>query len=461
MGAVLLSPLYILLNVYLAGRLLLWFSTLHSVLGSLWFAVPFTVLYILIALSPLTAAFGRGRLKTVSRVVSNYWFGTLLYLLGLLLLFDLGRVLLLLARRESPFSPIGRDTYRISGAVMITAVALLSAYGISHAARVRKTHYDVTVRKALSGAAPAPAPANDSPHTQNAKATCTASPYEKNADAACTAAPYEKNADTACTAAPANHSPHTENTRTTLRIALAADLHLGGSIGVGHVRQLKRLIDRMQPDLIVFAGDIFDNDFDAIAQPDKIAALLKDMKSTYGSFACWGNHDIDEVILAGFTFDSGSAAASDPRMDRLLADADIRLLADQTLLVDNSFYLIGRLDASCRKKSGTVRRTAAELTAPLNHCRPILVIDHQPSDLDALAAAGADLVLSGHTHDGQLFPGNLTTRIGWKNSCGKLELGTMTSIVTSGVGVWGPAMRIGTKSEVVEIDVTFTDGASD
>lgn len=435
MGAVLLSPLYILLNVYLAGRLLLWFSTLHSVLGSLWFAVPFTVLYILIALSPLTAAFGKGRLKTVSRVVSNYWFGTLLYLLSLLLLFDLGRVLLLLARRESPFSPIGRDTYRISGAVMITAVALLSAYGISHAARVRKTHYDVTVRKMLSGAAPAPAPANDSPHTRNA--------------------------DAACTAAPANHSPHTENTRTTLRIALAADLHLGGSIGVGHVRQLKRLIDRMQPDLIVFAGDIFDNDFDAIAQPDKIAALLKDMKSTYGSFACWGNHDIDEVILAGFTFDSGSAAASDPRMDRLLADADIRLLADQTLLVDNSFYLIGRLDASCKKKSGTIRRTAAELTAPLNHSRPILVIDHQPSDLDALSAAGADLVLSGHTHDGQLFPGNLTTRIGWKNSCGKLELGTMTSIVTSGVGVWGPAMRIGTKSEVVEIDVTFTDGASD
>lgn len=412
MGAVLLSPLYILLNVYLAGRLLLWFSTLHSVLGSCRFAVPFTVLYILIALSPLTAAFGKGRLKTVSRVVSNYWFGTLLYLLGLLLLFDLGRVLLLLARRESPFSPIGRDTYRISGAVMITAVAALSAYGISHAAHVRKTHYDVTIRKALSGAAPA------------------------------------------------NHSPHTENARTTLRIALAADLHLGGSIGVGHVRQLKRLIDRMQPDLIVFAGDIFDNDFDAIAQPDKIAALLKDMKSTYGSFACWGNHDIDEVILAGFTFDSGSAAASDPRMDRLLADADIRLLADQTLLVDNSFYLIGRLDASCRKKSGTIRRTADELTVPLNHSRPILVIDHQPSDLDALAAAGADLVLSGHTHDGQLFPGNLTTRIGWKNSCGKLELGTMTSIVTSGVGVWGPAMRIGTKSEVVEIDVTFADGAS-
>ena len=56
---------------------------------------------------------------------------------------------------------------------------------------------------------------------------------------------------------------------------------------------------------------------------------------------------------------------------------------------------------------------------------------------------------------GQLFPGNITTRIGWKNSCGKLVLGNTTSIVTSGVGVWGPALRIGTDSEVVEVDVTF------
>ena len=83
------------------------------------------------------------------------------------------------------------------------------------------------------------------------------------------------------------------------------------------------------------------------------------------------------------------------------------------------------------------------------------MIDHQPSALSELAAADADLVLSGHTHDGQLFPGNITTRIGWKNSCGKLVLGNMTSIVTSGVGVWGPAMRIGTDSEVAEVDVTF------
>ena len=241
-----------------------------------------------------------------------------------------------------------------------------------------------------------------------------------------------------------------------LRIARIADLHLGGSVGLPHARKMKKIIDRMQPDLIIYAGDIFDNDFDAIDKPGEIAAVFRSLSSTYGSYACWGNHDIDEVILAGFTFNSGSAATtSDPRMDQFLVDANIRLLKDETVLINDSFYLIGRLDASCRQKSGIIRKTAAELIRPLDASRPVIVIDHQPSELSELAAADADLVLSGHTHDGQLFPGNITTRIGWKNSCGKLVLGNMTSIVTSGVGVWGPAMRIGTDSEVAEVDVTF------
>ena len=148
----------------------------------------------------------------------------------------------------------------------------------------------------------------------------------------------------------------------------------------------------IQPDLVVFAGDIFDNDFDAIQRPEEIAALLASIDSTYGSFACWGNHDIDELILAGFTFDSGSdTIRSDPRMDQFLEDSGITLLQDETLLIDHSLYLIGRLDASCKKKSGIIRRSAKELTAALRPDRPVIVIDHQPSELDSLADAHADL----------------------------------------------------------------------
>lgn len=394
MGAVLLSPLYLLLNIYLISRMLLWFRTLHSFLGSLWFVIPFIICYILLALTPLAAAFAPGKIRGKMRILSNYWLGTLMYLLIFLLLADLLRIFYCLATHQALFSAIDANSLRITGGIIFAAVLLVSVYGICHASHIKKTSYEVSIAKS---------------------------------------APISK-----------------------LKIALVADLHLGGSIGLKQMQRMKDVIDTIRPDLVVFAGDIFDNDFNAIQNPEEIATLLASIDSTYGSFACWGNHDIDELILAGFTFDSGSdAIRSDPRMDQFLKDSGITLLQDETLLIDHAFYLIGRLDASRKKKSGIIRRSAKELIAALHPERPVIVIDHQPSDLEALAAARADLVLSGHTHDGQLFPGNLTTRIGWKNSCGMIRIQDMTSIVTSGVGVWGPAMRIGTDSEVAEITVRF------
>ena len=66
-----------------------------------------------------------------------------------------------------------------------------------------------------------------------------------------------------------------------------------------------------------------------------------------------------------------------------------------------------------------------------------------------------DLDLCGHTHDGQTFPGNLTARLFWENTCGYLEKDGMHNIVTSGVGVFGPDMRLGTRSEICVITVRF------
>lgn len=511
MGAVLLSPLYILLNAYLILRMLRWFSTLSSFLGSPWFVIPFLTCYALTALTPLFASLLRGgkpgggktrrigdagmqqtenaemqqsesakmqqsgnaetrrtgyagmrrtenaetrqtenagmqrsesaetrqtenagmqqsesaetrrtgdaemqqpgdgeavrfgqkrpgkklrRLPGAVSRISNYWLGTLMYLLIYLLLADLGRILLRLFQRRSLWSQFGTANYRIAGGIVFAATALTSLYGILHVSHIKKTRYDVTIEKNC------PLPS--------------------------------------------------------LKIALVADLHLGHSIGLRHIKKVKKLIQETHPDLILFAGDIFDNDFDAIQEPEAIAALFSSLKSTYGSFACWGNHDVDEQILAGFTFRSkDSVALCDPRMDQFLKDSGIRLLSDETLLIDNAFYLIGRLDASCEEKSKTARLAPSDLTSGLNKSLPILVVDHQPSQLEELSQAGVDLDLSGHTHDGQLFPGSLTTRIGWKNSCGKLQVGSMTSIVTSGAGIWGPAMRVGTDNEVVEITVTF------
>ncbi len=86
---------------------------------------------------------------------------------------------------------------------------------------------------------------------------------------------------------------------------------------------------------------------------------------------------------------------------------------------------------------------------------PVLVIDHEPGELQELADAGVDADLCGHTHDGQLFPGNLTIKLMWENACGYLKKGDMHSIVTSGVGLFGPNMRVGTKSEICDIMMHF------
>lgn len=103
-----------------------------------------------------------------------------------------------------------------------------------------------------------------------------------------------------------------------------------------------------------------------------------------------------------------------------------------------------------------VRKTPAEITQGMDMEKPVLVIDHEPRELQELADAGVDLDLCGHTHDGQMFPANIITDLKWENSCGYLKKGNMHNIVTSGIGVFGPFMRVGTKSEICMIEVNFS-----
>ena len=246
-----------------------------------------------------------------------------------------------------------------------------------------------------------------------------------------------------------------EGTGEDMTVALLADLHLGYSTEAAYIEQAVQAVNNMQADLVVIAGDIFDNEYEAIPEPGRIAAALASLHSTYGVYACWGNHDLSEPILAGFTWDTADADKDDPRMEAFLRQAGITLLADEAVTLGNGVQLVGRKDPSRDKKLGDDRLSPEALMEPLDPARPVFVIDHQPKELDELAAAGADLDLSGHTHDGQMFPGNLIMPLIWDNPCGCLQVGGMYSVVTSGLGVWGPDMRVGTKSEIVRITVHF------
>ena len=188
---------------------------------------------------------------------------------------------------------------------------------------------------------------------------------------------------------------------------------------------------------------------------DLKVVLVAGIKSRYGSFGVFGNHDVTERLLGGFSVASQAKEMRDPRFEEFAKKAKIRILDDEVMLIDDAFYLVGRKDAQ-KPGDGTKNRIEPEvILSGLDKAKPIIVLEHQPKQLEELERAGADMQLCGHTHDGQMFPGNLTVKLMWENACGYLKKGNLHSIVTSGVGVWGPAMRVGTDCEICPITIHF------
>jgi len=224
----------------------------------------------------------------------------------------------------------------------------------------------------------------------------------------------------------------------TLTIALASDTHFGLLSGKRHAERLVREINALEPDLVLLPGDIVDNDIRPFVQHG-IDSILSEIKSTYGVYASLGNHDRHDGTM------------------RELLDAlersGMRVLYDETVVIADSFTLIGRRDRSDRE-----REPLSRLMEGVDLAKPVILLDHQPYDLDIAARHGVDLMVSGHTHRGQIFPGSLITSAIYENDWGHLRKDQMHSIVTSGFGFWGPPIRLGTRSEIVRIVVTFGEG---
>ena len=399
MLALFLAPVYILLNIYVLRWGYLWIGNCHHLFQSMIFRLILTVFYTLVALTPLTGFLIRkpAFLHRILKITSNYFLGIFMYILMVLLSIDIIRLFLKYVVHASWIQ--SRIVFAAVGACCICVVIIISFSGIYHAKHIKVTPYKITVDKS--------APDMDS-----------------------------------------------------LKIVLLADTHFGYNSGAVHAQEIVDKINEQNPDLVCIAGDIFDNEYDAVREPEKISEILRTIRSKYGVYACWGNHDLNEPILAGFTFKhkkEDSKQLKDPRMKRFLQNSNIQLLEDEAVLIDNSFYVVGRKDASLVEKIEEKRKTPAQLTQKLDKDKTIIVIDHQPKELQDIADAGVNLDLCGHTHDGQTFPGNFTVKFLWENPCGYLQKGSMHNIVTSGSGVWGPAMRVGTDSEICTINLTFTN----
>lgn len=234
-----------------------------------------------------------------------------------------------------------------------------------------------------------------------------------------------------------NHKEQAE--MDSLQIALVSDLHLGYIVEEEHLAKVVARVNAAEPDLVCLAGDVFDGNVFTLSNPARLKELLRSIKAKYGVYACLGNHD------AGSEYE---------QMVAFLTAAGVQVLQDEAVVIDHRVLLVGRKDSSPIGAQGVVRQVA--VTLPEAQSLPVIVMDHQPSNIGEYGPE-TDLVLSGHSHQGQMFPFNLITNAYFIEDYGhyKASASGPQHIVTSGAGTWGPPLRVATKNEIAEIRVLF------
>lgn len=232
-----------------------------------------------------------------------------------------------------------------------------------------------------------------------------------------------------------------------LRIAMFADSHIGTTFNADTFAKHLKTIEEQNPDLLLVIGDYVDDDTTK-ENMIKSSEHLGKIKTKYGVFFVMGNHD------KGYR-SSLKRGWSEYDVISELKKNGVNILRDETILIDNSFYLIGRKDASERVERLRKRKSMDELTTSLDKSKYMIVLDHQPADYQNQAQSGVDLVLSGHTHGGQLFPFNKIGKLIGANDFiyGTTKINKTNFIVTSGISDWAIKFKTGTKSEFVIIDI--------
>ena len=232
-----------------------------------------------------------------------------------------------------------------------------------------------------------------------------------------------------------------------MTIVLVSDLHLGEIYSESRLKRVVEKINSLNPDIVTIAGDIFNDDFYAIRNPERAAATLRSIDTTFGVFACLGNHDTGRSIGSMISF---------------LEESNIHLLNCEYVIIDDRLVLIGRLDKPLPWMAeggfaGMERRYFPDImdeirTELQGRYLPIIVIDHNPAHIPEYGN-DVDMALFGHTHGGGMFPFNIVTRLLYVIDRGHFQQDAHSPhiIVTQGMHGWSIPLRVGSYNEVVEI----------
>ena len=216
-----------------------------------------------------------------------------------------------------------------------------------------------------------------------------------------------------------------------LKLVVISDVHLGSNINKAQLKRYVEMINAENSDLILIAGDLCDMSARPMIEQN-MGEELSALKSKYGVYFASGNHEFyggDRDAILGYLSSSG-----------------INVLIDSVVTVGDIVTVAGRDD-----RTNTHRKDLAELLKDVNMAKPLILLDHQPYNLAETEKAGVDLQLSGHTHNGQFWPGNMVVKMMYELPYGYMQKGSTHYYVSSGLGLWGPKYRIGTVSEMVVI----------
>ena len=219
-----------------------------------------------------------------------------------------------------------------------------------------------------------------------------------------------------------------------LKIAFVSDFHFRETTNRRLMERFIEKVNAASPDIVLIGGDVVEGD----RQDEKLGefeAQFRRLKPKYGVYGVPGNHDLHRANAMTFFNQAG-----------------IRLLQDTVEQIDNAFYLVGRNDG---RSSG--RKSIEELLRDCDRSLPVIVLEHRPIDLDNVSRSGADILLSGHTHNGQLFPVNFIAKRHYELSWGYKLKNRTHVFVTSGIQVWGPPVRTAGASEILIVNVSFRD----
>ncbi len=227
-----------------------------------------------------------------------------------------------------------------------------------------------------------------------------------------------------------------------MKIVMVSDIHLGALIGEHRESKLVSIINSQKPDLVLLCGDLVDGDIAPVLRKN-LGKHLQEIKSAIGVYAIPGNHEYIGGIAKTLPY---------------LSSVNIKLLRDSILVLPNGVRVVGRDDRDNRQMGEENRRkTLKELMTGIDKTFPVIVMNHQPFNLEEAVVENVDLHLSGHTHHGQLWPLNYITKAVFELSWGYLKKGETNFYVSSGFGSWGPPVRIGNTPEVVVFNLTFKD----